>query len=370
MILEKKRTALNGICPYFTMFPLNFPYSVLKEHAGIDDLVLDPFCGRGTTNYASRLLGLPSVGVDSNPVAVALTQAKLANTTASAVFEAALDILGEVDSPQDMPTGEFWEWAYHKDALPLICRLREGLLKDCDSDARKALRAVLMGALHGPQGKVRQSYFSNQSTRTYAPKPRYSVNYWKKNHLLPQPVDVLEIIKVRAERFYSEETTVAAGDVVHGDSRDRNTMLSALKGNKVKWVITSPPYFGMSTYISDQWLRLWYVGGKPEVDYSAAGQIKHSTSDHFTDQLKQIWQNVGSVCHLGARLIIRIGALNSKMADHLSLIKESLFKTGWKLLTINSAGSATMGRRQALCFSPVNRAAIMEHDVWAVWEGC
>ncbi|WP_338066098.1 DNA methyltransferase, partial [Hydrogenibacillus schlegelii] len=40
------------------MFPLDFPLSHLKE-ARREDWVLDPFCGRGTTLYAARLLGLP-----------------------------------------------------------------------------------------------------------------------------------------------------------------------------------------------------------------------------------------------------------------------------------------------------------------------
>jgi len=70
----------NGICPYFTMFPLDFPLRILGKRASTGDSVLDPFCGRGTTNFASGLLGLPSLGVDSNPVAAAITASKLVNT--------------------------------------------------------------------------------------------------------------------------------------------------------------------------------------------------------------------------------------------------------------------------------------------------
>jgi hypothetical protein len=227
-----------------------------------------------------------------------------------------------------------------------------------------------MGALHGPQGKRRQSYFSNQSQRTYAPKPRYAVKFWKNRGLLPKPVDVLGIIKQRAERYYSQERTLATGKVIQGDSREACTISSATKGKKVKWVITSPPYFGMSTYIPDQWLRSWYIGGKSDVDYSTSGQIKHSSADVFSTQLKQIWQNVGTACDQGARLVIRIGELNNHKADHLSLIKESLSDTGWKLSTIKSAGSASKGNRQALHFSGACNIAITEHDVWAKWEYC
>ncbi|CAL1241131.1 DNA methyltransferase [Candidatus Methylocalor cossyra] len=49
------------------MFPLDFPLNILKRRAHAGDVVHDPFCGRGTTNYAARLLGLSSLGVDSSP---------------------------------------------------------------------------------------------------------------------------------------------------------------------------------------------------------------------------------------------------------------------------------------------------------------
>jgi DNA modification methylase len=62
---------------------------------------MDPFCGRGTTNYASRIVGLPSIGIDSSPVAVALSQAKLGNTLPSAIVRAACRILDEVTTPTD-----------------------------------------------------------------------------------------------------------------------------------------------------------------------------------------------------------------------------------------------------------------------------
>src|SRR5437667_3960576 len=67
---------LNGLCPYYTMFPISFPFDTLAT-SKLGEWVLDPFCGRGTTILAARLRGLPSVGVDSNPVAGAIAAAKL-----------------------------------------------------------------------------------------------------------------------------------------------------------------------------------------------------------------------------------------------------------------------------------------------------
>lgn len=191
------------------MFPLAFPYGILKSHAKLGEWVADPFCGRGTTNYAGRILNLPSIGIDSSPVAVAISEAKLVNTSPKSVVKAAARILDSCLEHTEIPEGEFWSCAFHPNVLHTLCRLREGLLVECRSQARKALRAIILGALHGPRPKTKASYFSNQMPRTYAPKPRYAVKFWKNHSLKPEQIDVLQIIEERAVRYYSEEKNIS-----------------------------------------------------------------------------------------------------------------------------------------------------------------
>lgn len=357
--------ALNGICPYFTMFPLNFPYKVLKQRSRSGEWVLDPFCGRGTTNYASRILGLPSIGIDSSPVAAALSDAKLANTSPDEIVTAAHNILAEIPTANDIPTNEFWEWAYQKDVLEQLSRLRAGLLADCHSPARKALRGIILGGLHGPRGKKHQSYFSNQCQRTYAPKPGYAVKYWMKHSLTPQFVDVISIIRARAERYYSNEPPCVDGQIILGDSRLDSTFLSVSPEVKISWIITSPPYYGMRTYIPDQWLRYWFLGGDPTVSYTNANQLDHSGLDIFVTQLKQVWQNIHRISKFDARLVVRFGSLNDRKVDAKHLLRTSLADSGWKVNTVKSAGTALNGHRQAHHFSNMISPPKEEFDLWA-----
>ena len=285
---------LNGICPYFTMFPLSFPYKILKEARRRDEWVFDPFCGRGTTLYASRILGLPTVGIDSSKVAVAIAQAKIANVSSKKIIQEAELILFDTQSPTNIPKGDFWNLAYEQNVLQVVCKFREAFLEDCTTDARMALRGIMLGALHGPRNKTTQSYFSNQSQRTYAPKPNYAINFWTRHNLAPEYVDVLSIIKSRAERYYGEENTLGRGFAILGDSRDGSSYQYINK--KISWVVTSPPYYGMNTYIPDQWLRMWFLGDSPTVCYSAPNQMSHSSPKTFADELRQVWINTARVC--------------------------------------------------------------------------
>jgi DNA modification methylase len=348
------------------MFPIDFPYWVLKDRAAPGEWVADPFCGRGTTNYASRILGLPSIGIDSSPVAVAISQAKLANTTPNAIVRAAEGILEKIKQPNEIPTGEFWDWAFHQEVLGVLCRLRDGLLQDCRSHSRKALRAIILGALHGPRNKTRHSYFSNQSQRTYAPKPKYSIKYWKGLGLKPESVNVLEIITTRAERYYSQEPE-ATGKIIQGDSRNKDSYSSF--SQEINWVITSPPYYGMNTYIPDQWLRMWFLGGKAKVDYASNGQLSHASPEKFALEMNQVWKNTGAACAPNARLIIRFGGINGRKTDPLKILCYSLQDTGWVINKIESAGLATNGKRQAEHIRKSIKAPREEYDIWATWRG-
>ncbi len=357
--------ALNAVCPYFTMFPLGFPLRVLSRESNAGAVVLDPFCGRGTTNVAARLQGLSNVGIDSHPLAVALTRAKLVSTNSKSIVAALDRILSESDDAPEVPTGEFWELAFEEATLVSLSRIRSALMRDCRSSARVALRAILLGALHGPATRGVPSYLSNQCPRTYAPKPRYAVKYWRRHNLRPRKVDIHDLVARRAYRYYAETLPDVYSQVLLGDSRDEDVFRKKVNGHRFDWVITSPPYYGLRTYRPDQWLRLWFLGGSETVDYSQQNQVTHESPERFADQLSRVWRNCASVCRVGARMVVRFGQISDRRANALEILRESLSGTSWRLQTRCDAGSASMGKRQAEHFG-VNSTAMREFEIWAV----
>jgi len=264
-----------------------------------------------------------------------------------------------------VPEGEFWSLAYDPSVLQTLCRLREGLLLNCRSDARIALRALLLGALHGPRPKHRASYLSNQAPRTYAPKPRYAVDFWRRHGLQPEPVGVLALIETRARRFYTGLPPRTEGSVLHADSRDARTYSRIAGRVPVRWVITSPPYYGLRTYVPDQWLRSWLLGGPAQADYSTEGQLGHRSPELFAEQLRRVWRHAAACAVPDATLVVRFGGINCRKADPLTIITDSLAHSGWQVTAIKPAGSASAGRRQAAHFSRATAAPLGEHDIWA-----
>lgn len=340
--------ALNAICPYFTMFPLEFPLRILERRARSAELVLDPFAGRGTTLYAARQRGVRAIGIDCSPVAVAIARAKLAKVSTGDAVKLAQSILAAEAEPV-LPDGAFWERAFHADTLKDICRLREGLLSMAESDAAVVLRAGILGILHGPRTKV-GSYLSNQMQRTFAPKPDYALRFWKKHGLTPPRVDVLGAIERKLERVAAGRyltSKVGWSDVHQGDSSRADCFGGVPSG--VDTVITSPPYYGMRTYVADQWLRHWFIGGPARVEYANVGDLPSSGKDDFCEGLGRTWANVAARAKDGMRMFIRFGSIPSRLVDARKLLLRSLEASGsrWRVVSVRNAGNAAAGKRQA-----------------------
>lgn len=359
--MQGKAHPLNAICPYYTMFPIQFPEVALRR-AQPGDWVVDPFCGRGTTNLAARLAGLNTVGIDSNPVAVALASAKLVSTSVERVMEVAEHLVQR--APVDVPTGEFWSRAYDERSLAEICALREGLVVATRTPEVEFLRALALGALHGPTPKGAPSYFSNQAPRTFSPKPAYAVRYWDERQLTPPRVNILDVLRTRAKRFLSVAAPDIEGRTVLGDSRCSSSFAGV---GGVRWFVTSPPYYGMKTYLQDQWLRLWFLGGESKVDYThPEAQLRHSSPETFAADLRSVWRNLCGVAHHEARLIVRFGGINDRSVSPRDLFRDSIADSGWKIATIRDAKPVDTGKRQQRQFGTSVRKPRPEVDAYCI----
>jgi hypothetical protein len=339
--------ALNAICPYFTMFPLEYPMRILTRHKKYNPVVVDPFCGRGTTIYAARKTKLRSYGFDISPIAVAIAKAKLSASTSSRVLDLAENLIAR--EPTDIPDTSFFHFAYSKETLRDLCSLREGLLRlEVETNEAALLRAAALGCLHGPTAKnaSQSGYFSNQMPRTFASKPDYSVRYWRDKGLTAPHVSVLDVLRRKLERIPDLDTPTVGNfkRIQCVDSR-----LAApyrhMKGQLL--VVTSPPYYGMRTYVQDQWLRNWFLGGPAEVDYQTEIQLSHAGHDKFIHDLARVWN------HLKKRadkidLYVRLGTISSVKSDAKKLFRSSLEESGgWKLVYTQKANTASEGKRQA-----------------------
>lgn len=184
--------------------------------------------------------------------------------------------------------------------------------------------------------------------------------------MTPEAVDVLDCVRRRAHYVLADVPAPVEGEILLADSAtfDYTTL-----GREFDWIITSPPYLGMVTYVPDQWIRNWFVGGPPDVVYEAGAQLGRGSEVDFTQALRTVWNRVSQASREGAKLVVRFGALPSMPTNPAEVIADSLLGTPWVLREVRPAGLATAGKRQAKQFQFVKNSPIEEVDVHAVLGG-
>lgn len=241
-------------------FVLGYPphlvrYYVNKFCIQPGHIVLDPFCGTGTTNVECKKLDIESLGIEANPMAYFASRVKtcwevdpnLVRESLHSVIGSASHSLERFALAEDLSSFIQMRNASPIDSEPTITEdqaavlprdfisptpLRRVLiLKECisrleDEQIRDVLFLALASIVVNHAGNVAFG------PEVYSTKPKKDIN-------------ILETFYGFVERMISDlenkPNVNAEAKIVPGDSRNVLEYFSTLKG-RVNFVITSPPY--------------------------------------------------------------------------------------------------------------------------------
>lgn len=253
-----------GIGPYYAMFPTQFADEIVSRHTDPGDLVLDPFAGRGTAVFSAAHQGRRSVGIEVNPVGWVYAKAKLRPAEREAVVSRVIQV-NESAADYDEQAASLPTF-FHNCFSPGICRFlvaARDRLNWREDSVDLTTAAFLMVYLHGKLGAA----LSNQMRQTKSMSPDYAIRWWKERELAPPEFDPVPFLVQRINWRYAKGVAdVAESDMHLGNSEEvlrslRSNVGSA--GGVARLLFTSPPYFSVTNYHYDQWLRLWLLGGPP-----------------------------------------------------------------------------------------------------------
>jgi len=343
------------------MFPESFVEQWVNKLTRKNDVVLDPFCGRGTTPFQSLLMGRRAIACDVNDVAFCLTRAKTCAPCVSSVLRR----LGLVSKQFDARSWKneaynlpvFFQYAFSRRTLQQICYLRS-ILSWRTSRVDNLIAALVLGALHGEMDKS-NAYLSNQMPRTISTKPDYSVRFWQQRGLEAPERDVFELIRNRALFRYESEPPKGAATILHQDMR---LLPAKLIARDIKCVITSPPYLDVTNYEEDQWLRLWFLGGPSHpVRSRLSRDDRHTSASRYWEFIADMWRSLGSVLAPKSHVVLRIGS-RKLQPDHLleTLVSSSTF-SGRKT-KLASHNISELRNRQTDAFRPGSKGCLVEVD--------
>jgi hypothetical protein len=362
------RNPLHSICPYFAMFPEEFVRDHLERYTKRGDLVFDCFSGRGTTLLESLLNGRDAAAMDINPVAFCISGAK-AEVPDYDQLNHRLDDLEYFfqrtsrsalsAERRDLPA--FFGRAFHSQTLEQLLFLRRAL-RWRTSRVDRFAAALVLGSLHGEMN-ASHSYFSNQMPRSISTKPAYSLKYWSNHKLWPRRRNVFEILRGRAELRFSGPHPDRDGRVALADARKAGRIFKALTGT-VDAVITSPPYFDVTNFEEDQWLRLWFLGHLPQPTYRTISKDDRydGAPVHYWAFLTEVWKGLRPLLKRSAIIVCRLGAKGLSQSLMTRRLGESIRTAFPRAALAASPVRTDMRNRQRDRFQPGTEGCSFEVD--------
>lgn len=356
------RHPLHAICPYFAMFPEDFVARHLMTFTRPGDLVLDPFCGRGTTILESLLNDRRVIGTDVNLVAACVAGAKAAvpdkATTLQRLYELELESRAFAEK---CPEEKFFRYCYHEDTLREVLFLRRAL--DWRNDDRdRFIAATTLGALHGESHRS-PNYLSNRMPRTISTKPEYSVRWWKERELTPPRRDTFGIVRGLVEYRLSVEAPKGDAEVKLDDARNCGRIFSRHEG-AVSLVVTSPPYLDTTDYAEDQWLRIWFLGGPASPVRRSSKDDRYRNMPSYWQFLTEVWQGFSALLASKSTIAIRIGGRRLSVDELLEGLTTTLGTAlpDFSVQLLTSPASSEIRKGQVNSFRPGMVEKNKEHD--------
>jgi len=345
------------------MFPESFVETWIDRLTKPGDLVLDPFCGRGTTPFQALLMGRKAVASDINPVAYCVTKAKT-NAPSERALMRRITFLENRYSPesweqQRLKLPEFFQCAYSPATLRQILYLRASLAW-AESKTDCMIAALVLGSLHGETLKS-GSYFSNQMPHTISTKPQYSIRFWKERNLRPPERDAFELLRQRAAYRYESPCPQADATVFMSDFRELPKFLIR-QSYRPRCIITSPPYFDVTNVEEDQWLRLWFLGGPPGLKKgNRSGDYRHATRTAFWDFISDMWRSLSRVAGEKTDVVIRLGGKSLDPSEIVQGLQATSVFTRRKVSLLHHEVSV-LKNRQTNAFRPGSKGLAFEVD--------
>jgi site-specific DNA-methyltransferase (cytosine-N4-specific) len=314
---------IESVHPYPAKFISDLPAAFLDAlPIPKDSIILDPFCGSGTTIAEAQRRGFESAGVDLNPIACLMARVKTSPTPLAIESSIAQLCRAMEESTAKVPAIPNVNHWFKEPIREMLARLTAAVDTTPESHQdflRLAISSIVVRV-------------SNQESDT-----RYAA--------IDKPVtaaDVKLVFQRSCDRLLSalkaRDYNLSLATVINSDLLQVDT--TGLQG-RVGAIITSPPYPNAYEYWLYHKYRMWWLGYDPlEVKEKEIGARAHffkknrHTSLTFVDQMTSAFRKFdelltvdGWVCFVVGRSII-----HGETVDNAAIIREVGGKSGLELV--------------------------------------
>lgn len=253
----EKRARIHSFHRYFGKLIPAIPRFAIREFTQPGDLVLDPFCGSGTTIVEAVLAGRRAIGLDLNPLAALLTRAKTTPLDVEAALRARDRVLAACERDGDagfetdrpfVPNMDHWfRPEVQRDLTLLLGRIR----RVRDPDVRTFLLACFSAMLRDVSNADPRHIFPGYSKRLRA----LDANGGRKIEVF----ETFRRVTDRRARYLAEfEASLLDGCDAAAAQADSRQIPSHIQD--VDLIVTNPPYISSIRYLETMKLEMYWLG--------------------------------------------------------------------------------------------------------------
>lgn len=252
----------------FHWYPATFlaaiPGTIIPLITEPGHVVLDPFCGSGTTGAEAVRLGREFIGIDTNPIATLITKAKLSfpDTTdmeehVKLIIDRSQGLLSKGHSSHHINQETLLEW-YHPVTFHALNSLLDSVLEIDNELTRNCFLAILSGIYKNcsSQGKHWGWVCDNVKPKPseIAYKDAFSIFVNASMSFINSTANYCKSVSIFSSTSRSElrkKITIENGSCVE--------KMTHISKDSVDAIVTSPPYNGVADYVKSQRLSyLWF----------------------------------------------------------------------------------------------------------------
>lgn len=311
-VKEDSRIYLHNFCWYPSRFIPIIPAHLIQALSRPNETVFDPFCGAGTTLIEAIKLGRNTVGIDLNPVACFIAKTKCKILLGQRLNVSKLreirdyfsgfcrnDLFSQQYSKkikvqiQNVPNFETQKDWYHPETLKMLAHIFQ-TIQQLPTGLTKDLCKIFFISILIPSS----GYDLNKHYTYYADNVKP-----KSSKLLKNSYD---FFVHKLDRFFSEHRSTKSNhlnffQIYNQDARNLGRVIE----NKIDLILTSPPYLGVTDYITGFRLAyLWFDFFKnKEMDDLKRREIGARWRRHNKNKLEEYLLDMNAVLAEAERVL-------------------------------------------------------------------
>ncbi|MFW9990639.1 MAG: DNA methyltransferase [Candidatus Odinarchaeota archaeon] len=250
-----KRLPIHRWFPYLQAFSRGLIATLLEELALVkNQLVLDPFCGVGTTNLTCKEKGINSIGLDVSPLACFVSKVKTRNYSmySSDQLLSGLKSLFNANIPYPKPDHPIMDKGFSPAVLSELLVIRNNIETIKDKTLREFYLLAYLRSIEDLSFIVRDGAHYRYNFNKQLPRVKDTVI----NSAREMITDICTVGKTIDDRDGNpSESKNGEVMILKGDARKME-----IEDESVDCIITSPPYCNRDNYTAQFKIEL-FLGG-------------------------------------------------------------------------------------------------------------